>query len=119
MMPTLAMKISCRESYKANPATTQKGKPNRKRADQPKPQSAAASQWQKRERCDNKKCTRTPIGQANQESAQEWQLKTGLQIQFICGPHELCSKINDKYCTQLRFIQHPASMLFPATLSFL
>ena len=55
MMPMLAMKIFCRESYKANPATTQKGKPNRKRADQPKPQSAAASQWQKRERCDNPK----------------------------------------------------------------
>ena len=55
MMPTLATKISCPVSCKAHPAKAQKGKPIRRKADQPKPQSAIMSQWQRTEKRDNLK----------------------------------------------------------------
>ena len=44
----------------------------------------------------------TPIGQANQASAQEWQFSTGTHNHFASGPQELCNVSRDSTCTSRR-----------------
>ena len=57
------------------------------------------------------------MGQANHDRTQEWQLKTGLQNHFTCGPHELCKNNSDTICTIFRLIPKTFSFAFihPAT----